>query len=181
MENGIRTVDIDDSADILRIYSHYIISTAYTFEVDVPTISQFTKRVAEISKDYPFLVYVQDGKTVGYAYASKHRERDAYCYDVDVAVYMDVECRGAGIGTKLYNMLFEMLKKQGFYNAYAGITVPNERSVELHKKYGFEDIGVFKKTGYKFGKWHGVQWMGKALQDYGAQPKKILPVEKIKL
>ncbi len=181
MENGIRTVDIDDSADILRIYSHYILNTAYTFEVDVPTISQFTKRVAEISREYPFIVYVKDGKTVGYAYASKHKERAAYCYDVDVSVYLDTEYLGAGIGTKLYDMLIEMLKKQGFYNAYAGITVPNERSVELHKKYGFEDIGVFKKTGYKFNKWYGVQWMGKALQDYGAQPKKILPVGKIKL
>ncbi len=181
MANGIRTANIEDSADILRIYAHYIINTAYTFEVDVPEISQFTKRVEEISKEYPFLVYVQDEKIVGYAYASKHKERAAYCYDVDVSVYLDIECVGAGIGTKLYNMLFEMLKKQGFYNAYAGITVPNERSVELHKKYGFEDIGVFKKTGYKFDKWHGVQWMGKTLQEHTVPPKKLLPAEKIEL
>ncbi len=178
MENQfIRPVNSKDSADILKIYSRYIENTAYTFEINVPSVLEFTKRVESISSFYPYLVYIINNEIVGYAYASKHKERDAYDYDVDVSVYIDEDFAGKGIGSKLYDALFDILEKQGFYNAYAGITMPNVPSEALHRKYGFNEIGVFSNTGFKFNKWYDVKWLHKVIKQHDQKPKQIIPIK----
>ncbi len=175
----IRNALEKDSEEILKIYSYYIKNTSITFEIDVPTLDEFTERVRLIIKSYPYIVYVIDEKIVGYAYASKHRERAAYVYDVEVSVYLEKDCLGKGIGSKLYEKLFDMLLKQGFYNVYSGITMPNEKSENLHKRFQFEEVGTYKKVGFKHGKWHDVKWFQKALRDHDENPK-ALNIEAIK-
>ncbi len=178
---SIRKATQEDSAQILDIYTYYIENTAFTFEIDVPSIEQFTNRVNDICKDYPFLVCEQNSKIVGYAYASLHKQRQAYCYDVDVSIYLNKDSAGNGTGTKLYTALLKMLQMQGFYNAYAGITHPNEASVKFHKKHGFVEVGFFDKTGYKFNAWHGVKWFCKELNSFNIAPSGIIPACNIKL
>lgn len=170
MERNIRLATAEDSKDILDIYSYYVCCTPVSFETEVPDLPEFTRRIEGIIADYPYLIYTIDGKTVGYAYASRHAERAAYRYGVDVSVYVSRSYHGSGIAYKLYNCLFDILLELGYFNAYAIITVPNTRSENFHRKFGFSDVGVCHKTGYKTGAWHDVLWMEKHIREHTTNP-----------
>ncbi len=163
MSEIIRFASITDSSEILAIYAKYILETPITFEVEVPPHGEFEQRISSIMSIYPYLVYEVDNKIAGYAYASRYRDRAAFRYDVEVSVYFSEHCHGKGGAKALYLCLFEILKKQGYYNAYAAYTEPNIKSRRFHEKLGFEKIGTFHNVGYKFGKWHDVTWAGKQL------------------
>ena len=162
----IRKATENDSSAMLDIYSHYVENTAASFELETPSPDAFADRIKAIIEVYPCFVCVTDNAIVGYAYASSHRKRAAYRYDVDVSIYIRKDMHGKGIGTALYGALFDELALQNYYNAYAAIALPNEKSIALHRKFGFEEIGVHKKTGYKFGKWHDILWLDKSLKDH---------------
>ncbi|HXM02015.1 MAG TPA: GNAT family N-acetyltransferase, partial [Chthoniobacterales bacterium] len=107
----------------------------------------------------PWLVAVSEtGGVSGYAYASKHRERAAYRWSVDFTVYLAPAAKGRGIGTELYRALVRICRYLAYYRAFAGITLPNEASVRLHEKIGFQPIGIYRRVGFKLGKWHDVGW-----------------------
>ena len=161
MDHNIRLVKISDSENILKIYGPYIENTAISFEIEVPTIKDFSNRIEKLKDKYPFIVYEIDNSIVGYAYASQHRERMAYLYDVEVSIYLLQEYHGKNISHKLYNCLFALLGKLGYINAYAAYTEPNIQSFKFHQKFDFTIIGTHHKTGYKFGQWHDVTWLEK--------------------
>lgn len=173
MDHIIRLATISDSEAILKIYAPYIKNTAITFETEVPAVGEFSCRIETICKQYPYLIYEINHNVVGYAYASKHRERAAYAYDVDVSIYILPRYHGSGIAYKLYDCLFKMLKELGYYNAYAGYTVPNDKSMYFHQKFGFVPIGTHHKTGYKLGKWHDVTWLEKVINEHSNKPAMI--------
>jgi L-amino acid N-acyltransferase YncA len=112
------------------------------------------------------LVCAHRDEVLGYAYASQHRSRPAYQWSVDVSVYVQAQARRTGVGRALYQSLFALLALQGFYNAYAGITLPNPGSVGLHEAVGFQPIGVYRAVGYKLGSWHDVGWWQLALRKH---------------
>jgi L-amino acid N-acyltransferase YncA len=112
---------------------------------------------------------------VGYAYASKHRERAAYQWSVDVSIYIRPHAHRRGIGRALYTSLFRVLALQGFYHAYAGITLPNPASVGLHEALGFQPVGVYQAVGFKLGAWHDVGWWRLLLRPLAEDPRR--PVE----
>ncbi|MBN1892447.1 MAG: N-acetyltransferase [Clostridiales bacterium] len=172
MNTIIRPVKQTDAADILAIYAPYVTDTVISFETKVPTIEEFSKRIETIQNDYPYLVCEVDGKVVGYAYASKHRERAAYRYSVEVSVYVALDYHHKGIGKALYKRLFAALDACNYYSAYAGITLPNDKSIGLHKSFGFVEVGIYHNIGYKDGKWLDVIWLEKPLKDYGIPPGK---------
>ena len=162
----IRPITLADTTDILEIYSPYIKNTVITFETEIPTIEEFTARIESIKNNYPYLVCEMNGKVVGYAYASKHGERSAYRYSIDVSIYVDMNYQHNGIGKALYSHLFESLKSYDFYTAYACITLPNDKSIGLHKAFGFHEIGICHNVGYKLGEWLDVIWLEKQLKEY---------------
>jgi phosphinothricin acetyltransferase len=139
------------------------------------------KRIVETLKLYPWLVYEVDGKVLGYAYASQHKERAAYKWDVDVSIYLHEKARGQGVGKKLYKYLFDGLKALGYYNAYAGIGLPNEASIALHKSLGFALIGVYNNVGYKGGAWRDVAWFGLKLQAHVLDPQEPIKFSQLGL
>jgi len=179
MKQTMRLAALSDSESILKIYEPYITDTAITFEVVVPPLGEFSDRIKGIIKEYPFLVYEIDGAVVGYAYASKHMERAAYAYDVNVSVYVASEYHGSGAAYKLYECLFILLKELGYKNAYAIITEPNIKSLKFHDKFGFTLIGTHHKTGYKFGQWHDVTWLEKTISEHDDKPGKISLISEI--
>lgn len=170
----IRPVELTDAQAILDLYTPYITDTVITFETEIPTLEAFTQRIAGICQDYPYLVCEQDGKILGYAYASRHRERAAYRYSVDVSIYVEKNSKHRGIGRALYNRLFEELQQYPYYTAFACITLPNEASIGLHKAFGFREAGVFHRDGYKAGQWLDVAWLEKPLKEYGVPPESSL-------
>lgn len=179
MNGTIRLARKSDGEDILKIYAPYVRDTVISFETEVPEVGEFSNRIEAICKQYPYLVYQVDDEIVGYAYASRHRERAAYCYDVEVSIYVLPEYYGGGVAYKLYDCLFKILKEQGFYNAYAAYTVPNDKSMKFHSKFGFSLIGTHHKTGYKFGKWHDVTWLEKAINEVSKEPGMIKSINEL--
>ena len=175
MIENIRHATPEDALSILTIYEPYIINTSITFETVSVPVEEFKGRMGKIQKKFPWLVYEEDGVIIGYAYASEYRERAAFLWDCECSVYVAEAAHRKGIATKLYLELLEQLKQQGYYNAYAFITYPHESSIMLHKKFGFREIGVFYKTGYKMGKWWDLMVMEKALRNFEEEPVKPSP------
>ncbi|RNI40100.1 N-acetyltransferase [Hanamia caeni] len=168
--NKIRCALSSDASSILDIYAPYIANTAVSFETEVPTVEDFTRRIMGNQESCPWLVYESGGFIAGYAYASKHRDRAAYQWSLESSVYVNESFRQQGIATKLYQKLFQILKYQGCRNLYAGITLPNEKSVIFHQKMGFSKIADYKNIGYKFNRWHTVGWYELQLNVYSDAP-----------
>jgi phosphinothricin acetyltransferase len=171
----IRSATPEDAADILAIYAPIVQDTVISFETAVPTVEAMSERIRATLPMLPWLVSVAaDGRIDGYAYAAKHRDRAAYRWSVDASAYIRADRRGRGLGRALYQALFEELRQLGYCEAFAGITVPNEASVGLHRACGFELIGVYRRVGFKLGAWHDVSWWQKslALREIPAEPKR---------
>ena len=166
----IRAVRTEDAAEILAIYSPFITNTAVSFEYEVPSVDEISRRISDTTAKYPWVVWEENGRVLGYAYASSHRARPAYQWSVEVSVYLHPDARRKGIATLLYHDLFDQLRSSGFYNAYAGITLPNEASVGFHESLGFAPIGVYPRIGYKHGKWHDVGWWRLRLREDDLEP-----------
>jgi phosphinothricin acetyltransferase len=166
----IRPVQIEDAESLLSIYKPYIESTATTFETTIPSIAEFASRIKTYTEKYPWLVAEDEGKVIGYAYSSKHRDREAYQWSVESSVYVLSKYHHTGIAKELYAKLFGILQQCGYVNVYAGITLPNEKSYAFHTKMGFEPIGIYKNIGYKLGKWHDVVWLAKTINMHGDYP-----------
>jgi len=162
----IRPAWLEDSEAIAAIYAPYCTDTVISFEMEAPTADEMRQRIEKITKALPWLVEERNGKVVGYAYASPHRERLAYQYSVEVSVYVEKNFHKQGIGTALYKQLFDELRVLGKYNALAGITLPNQASVGIHERLGFVRTGTYSKVGYKFQAWHDVGWWQLVLQPY---------------
>jgi phosphinothricin acetyltransferase len=165
-----------DAELIAAIYAPYVRDTAISFEIDPPSAAEMEQRVAALTTTYPWLVCAANGAVVGYAYASRHRERAAYQWSADVSVYIRADQHRRGIGRALYTALLRIVTAQGFCNAYAGITLPNASSVGLHEALGFTPVGAYRAVGYKLGAWHDVGWWELALQPRGAAPSPPRPV-----
>ena len=178
MTSAIRLARPDDASAMLNIYAPFIRDNAVSFELDVPTPEEFALRVTQKLSTYPWLVCEVDGRVVGYAYASDHAIRDAYQWSVDVSLYITEDYRRHGVGRALYTSLFACLRLQGYFNAYAGITLPNPASVDIHEAMGFTHVGTFQDVGHKFEGWHSVGWWGLALQQR-ANPSSLLKLPDI--
>jgi len=171
MQLKIRRAQESDAKSIQEIYAPVVVNTATSFEIVPPSESQMQQRIANISGTYPWLVCEQEGEVYGYAYASTHRDRPAYQWSIDVSVYVNQKARRTGIGRALYTSLFAILVQQGYYNAFAGITLPNAGSVGLHESLGFRPIALYKNVGFKLGKWHDVGWWQLPLQSPAEFPE----------
>jgi L-amino acid N-acyltransferase YncA len=161
----IRRALPSDAAAMIEIYRPFVEGSAVSFEEAVPTPEEFGARIESGSQTHPWFAAELDGELVGYAYASVHRARASYRWSVEVSVYVAERSRRAGVARALYTELFDQLRGQGFVNAYAGITLPNDPSVRFHAAMGFAPIGVYERIGYKLGKWHDVGWYALRLRE----------------
>lgn len=162
----IRAADPDrDGAACAAIYEPFVSGTGVSMEEVAPTASAFGERIARLSRTHPFLVADTDGRVVGFAYGSPHRERPGYRWAADVSIYLEERARGRGLGRALYVELLARLTAQGFWWACAGITVPNPPSVRLHESLGFTQVGVYRGIGWKAGAWRDVAWFQRPLHD----------------
>lgn len=155
----IRDVCNADAAAISAIYNYYILNTIITFEEVAITEQEMAERISDITQAYPWIVYVEDGAVVGYAYAGKWKARSAYRNTVEVTVYLDHRATGRGIGSKLMAELLARLRTQGHHAAVGGVALPNPPSVRLQEKFGFKQVAHFPEVGYKFGKWIDVGYL----------------------
>ena len=152
-----------DVPAILDIYAPYILSSTATFEYDVPSERDFLQRFREITAQFPWLVWEEEGRILGYAYASAPYSRAAFQWCAEPTIYLSPEAQGRGIARKLYSALEKLLKIQGYQVLYALITAENIPSIRFHQKFGYTLRGDFPDCGFKFGRWLGLFWLEKRL------------------
>lgn len=149
----IRPVTASDASDICELYNYYVLNTHVNFEEEAVTVEDMLGRIGGANQNHPWLVYEHEGKVIGYAYASAWKSRCSYRYSVETSVYIAHEHKGKGLGSLLYDVLLKQLKQTNAHAIIGGIALPNEGSVALHEKFGFEKIAQFKEVGFKLNKW----------------------------
>lgn len=169
----IRDAKISDVKRLLEIYDYYVQNTAITFEYDTPSLEEFSSRMENIMKRYPYLVIENEGRIIGYAYAGVFKARAAYDWSCEITIYIDRNERKSGMGRMLYETLEEKLKAQGIMNLYACIGYPEiddeyltKNSADFHEHLGYTKVGEFHKCGYKFGRWYDMIWMEKIIGEH---------------
>ena len=159
----IRFAAEKDIPQILEIYRPYVESTTVSFEYTCPTLEEFTQRFIQYTRQFPWLVWEEQGEILGYAYACAPFTRMAYSWVAEASVYLRKDAHRKGIGSKLYAVLEELLTRQGYLTLYALVTSENETSLAFHQARGYEIRAVFPRQGFKMGKALGVTWLEKTL------------------
>jgi L-amino acid N-acyltransferase YncA len=161
----VRDATATDAAACAAIYAPYVRDTAITFEYEPPGVEEMAARIARAGERHAWLVLEHDGVVVGYAYGGVFNARAAYRWTCEVSVYVERSRRGHGGGRALYAELLRRLVERGYRVAVAGMTLPNDASVALHRAMGFQPVGTYARIGYKLGRWHDVAWTQRALGD----------------
>ena len=175
MTSSIRVAAVRDAEAVCGIYSPIVKETAISFEYRAPSAVEMRRRIWETLESHPFLVLEEDGKVVGYAYATSHRKREAYRWAVEVSVFVDQRHRRTGVGGALYRALLHILRLQGYCHAFAVITMPNPPSIAFHESLGFRQIAKFTGIGFKLGYWRDTGWWHLRLLDLPDAPSPPRP------
>jgi L-amino acid N-acyltransferase YncA len=168
MDYEIRPAMAADAGQIRAIYAPFVQDTAVSFETEVAPVEAYAEALSESS--YPWLVADRDGEVLGYAKASPFKDRAAYDWSVEIAIYIAQSVRRSGLGKALITALMDDLRERGFVNVFAGTTLPNPGSIRLFESLGFRHSGTFEKVGFKLGQWHDVGWWQRSLIDHPASP-----------
>jgi L-amino acid N-acyltransferase YncA len=171
----VRAVKYADAARISEIYNHYILNTLITFEEQSLSPEEILSRIKSITAEYPWLVYEDNGRVVGYAYATRWKKRSAYRHTVEAAIYVDVQDTGKHLGSQLTAALLDELRAMNIHSVLAGIALPNAASVRLCEKFGFAKVGQLKEVGYKLNQWVDVGYWELILNDLGEASKMSRP------
>ncbi|MDR2469067.1 MAG: GNAT family N-acetyltransferase [Tannerella sp.] len=149
----IRKVTENDAEAIAGIYNYYVEKTIITFETESVSVDEMRQRIRTISSEYPYLVYEQDGRVVGYCYATRWKKRCAYHLTAESTVYLDPIARNKGYGHALMQQLIQELRQMSTHAVIACISIPNPESIRLHERLGFEKVSHFREVGWKLNVW----------------------------
>ena len=170
----LRIAAEEDVSAMLAIYRPYVLTSTATFEYDPPSEEEFLRRYHDITAQFPWLLWEEDGQILGYAYASLPFTRAAYAWCAEPTIYLKSQARGKGIGKALYDALEAILDAQGYYLLYSLVCGENENSMRFHEKRGYRTVAHFPACGFKFGRWVDLNWMEKRLK--GVDPPGGTPV-----
>jgi L-amino acid N-acyltransferase YncA len=166
----VRDAGPDDAARCAAIYEPYVRDTAISFETEPPTAEEMAGRIAEAQRRHAWLVLEDGGTVTGYAYGGPFMARAAYSWSAAVSVYLEPGRRRTGAGRTLYAALFDRLAARGIRTVLAGIALPNDPSTGLHRALGFDEVGTYRRVGWKHGRWHDVAWFQRDLVDDWSPP-----------
>jgi L-amino acid N-acyltransferase YncA len=172
----IRDATVADAEPCAAIYAPYVRDTAISFELEPPSTTEMADRIAAALATHAWLVLDAPGvevRVVGYAYGGPFKAREAYRWSCEVSVYLEPGRHGRGGGRALYEALFARLAGRGLQTAVAGMTLPNDPSVALHRALGFEPVGTYRRIGYKLGRWRDVTWMQRTIGDVQDPPREL--------
>ena len=153
---AIRPATPEDANAIAAIYAPHVLTGTASFETDPPDARTMRTRMAASEGLYPWIVATNGdatGGVIGYAYATRFRDRPAYRYVCETSIYMADVAQGQGAGRLLYDSLIDTLRAQGFVHALGAIALPNDASIKLHESVGFRRAGVYREVGFKHGRW----------------------------
>ena len=160
----LRIAEPRDAAAIAEIYRPYVEATAISFEERPPTAEEMAVKIEKVGATFPFIVLEEAGEILGYAYATRYRERAAYRWSLEDSVYLRKDAVGRGLGKLLLSALIELLRELGYMKIYAVIAPPNPASIGLHEKLGFLPLCRFSDTAFKLGQWQAIDRMDLTLR-----------------
>lgn len=175
----LRLAHADDAEAIAALYAPFVAGSAVSLEDEAPSAAEIAARIAGGGDLHPWLVAEEDGGLIGYASASRFRPRLGYRFTVETSVYVAAACQRRGHARALYRALFGLLVAQGFTQAIAAITLPNEASARLHEAFGFKRCGVYAGVGWKLGQWWDVGLWQRRLAEPETPPGDVLPVSAV--
>jgi L-amino acid N-acyltransferase len=157
----IRPTTHADLPGILEIYNDAVLNTTATYDYEPRTLEHRTQWFEERQREgYPIFVAVnENGRVAGWSALNPFHARFGYRFTAENSVYVAAEARGQGIGKLLLAPLIDGAKSRGLHAIIAAIDAQNEASIRLHAGFGFEQVGHFKQTGFKFGRWLDVVYM----------------------
>jgi L-amino acid N-acyltransferase YncA len=173
MVHRIRDATAADAARCQEIYAPYVLDTAVSFETEPPSVDEMRRRIAAAQEQHAWLVLGDGDGVGGYAYGGPFMSRPAYRWACTVSVYLEPGRRRTGAGRALYAALFDRLAARGLREALGGIALPNDASVGLHRALGFEDVGTYRRVGWKLGRWHDVLWCQRSLSSGTGPPSDL--------
>lgn len=154
MEIKIRDYQIQDCKAIIEIINDAILNSTVLYDYNIRTLNTQEAIFEEkLQKGFPVIVAEMNNEVVGFGYYSEFRFREAYKFTVEHSVYANKNAIGKGIGKLLLNELIERAKKQNLHTMIGVIDSENTNSIDFHKKFGFEEVGFIKESGYKFDRW----------------------------
>ena len=161
----IRNAQTQDAAELADLYNHYILNTPITFDTEPYTVEARAQWMQQFNTTgrHRLLVAEHEGRVIGYACSQQFRPKRGYDTSIETSIYLHHNTTARGLGSQLYTALFDVLKDEHIHRAYAGVTLPNEASVSLHKKFGFQELGVFNEVGFKMDQYWSVQWLEKTV------------------
>jgi L-amino acid N-acyltransferase YncA len=169
----VRRATTADAEACAAIYAPYVSETAISFEAEPPSAGEMARRIAAALERHDWLVLEDGGRVVGYAYGGPYKAREAYRWACEVSVYVERGRHRTGAGHELYEALFGRLAARGYTMAVAGMTLPNDASIGLHRALGFEPVGTYRRIGYKAGRWHDVAWTQRPLSTPTDPPREL--------
>lgn len=183
----IRGARPEDAAVIAAIYAPYVLSGTVSFETEAPDTRGMRSRMAASDGLYPWLVATTGGgedgdgggAILGYAYATRFKDRPAYRWTVETTIYVSGAVQGQGTGQLLYDALLDTLAAQGFVQAVATISLPNDQSIQLHEKVGFRRAGQYREIGFKQGRWLDVGMWQRELRDANGTPGEVKKFDEV--
>ena len=155
---NVRLASERDAAACAAIYAPYVADTAITFEIDPPSAADMAERIGGALRTHAWVVLEEERRVIGYAYGSRFHPRAAYRWACETSVFLEPGRRRTGGGRALYNALLPRLAEREFRIAVAGMTLPNDASVGLHRAMGFDPVGTYRQIGFKHAGWHDVAW-----------------------
>lgn len=177
----LRLARPEDAAAVRDIYAPFVRETPATFTLEPPSVSELREKIRATREgdEYPWFVAEADGSVVGYAYAAPVRDRPAYRWSVETSIYVDPNHHRGGVGRRLYDRLFDTLRRQGYVSAFAVLGLPNPESEAFHEAYGFDHLADFPAAGYKLGAWRDVGWYRLELRAPPENPDPPRPVSAV--
>jgi phosphinothricin acetyltransferase len=156
----------DDLPGIVEIFNYTAANSIANFFTRPVSVAERRGWFEQFSSTGRYRLFVarRGGRVVGYAGSQRYRDLEAFSETIEVSIALDVSCRGQGVGTALYRELFGSLAREPVHVALAGIAVPNEASVALHRKFGFTAVGTFCEYAAKDGQYISSLWMQRLMQ-----------------
>lgn len=161
---NIRSVRQDDIQAISEIYNYYVEHTVVTFSETPVSVHEMQSLIQQVTKTCPWLVAEEENLILGYTFVMPWKVRSAYRFTVESTVYLRPDRSGKGLGTRLYQSLFEKLESTEIHRVVGCIALPNPASVALHEKFGFKKVAHFSEVGCKFGHWIDVGYWQKCME-----------------